>query len=140
MHPPVAQVLDRRGVDVTGFQSRPVDPAAVTAAALVLTATRRERAAVVGAVPAAGRRTFTLREFARLAARVAPEWIPAGPAAVRLAALVAAAPRARTTVPAPWGVDDDLADPVQGTLTDVWACADEIERCLEQIWTVIATP
>jgi protein-tyrosine phosphatase len=85
----------------------------IAGADLVLTATRQHRADVVEHVPAAVRRTFTLREFARLAAAVDPAEIDdaAGPGArpaERLAALVPLAARERVQVPAEL---DDVVDP-----------------------------
>lgn len=102
-----------RLVDVpTGqFTARQVTPAMIQVADLVLVMTREQRSAVVGKVPTAVRRTFTLREFADLAVLAErSDGHPAGTTpAVRLLALIAAAPRLRglrghVTV-------DDIEDP-----------------------------
>ena len=83
---------------------------------LVLPLTRRHRAAIVELAPAAVRRTFTLREFARLAEAVGPEALPhGGTIPERLAALVPLAAAQRglhhlrpedDDVVDPWGRDD----------------------------------
>jgi len=138
MHPPAAEALARRGIDASGFRSQPLGADAVRAASVVLTATREQRAAVVTMVPAAVRRTFTLRELARLAAAVGPGEVTPGPPATRLAGLLAAVPRARAALPPPTAEEDDLADPVAGTAADVWACVEEIARCLDRMFAVIA--
>lgn len=102
-----------RLVDVpTGqFTARQVTPAMIQVADLVLVMTREQRSAVVGKVPTAVRRTFTLREFADLAVLAQrSDGHPAGTTpANRLLALIAAAPRLRglrghVTV-------DDIEDP-----------------------------
>jgi protein-tyrosine phosphatase len=77
---------------------------------LVLAMTRAQRGLVVDLWPAAVRRSFTLREFARLLSWVEPAALPAGPPAERLRAAIplAAAERGRErTSPA----EDDVVDP-----------------------------
>lgn len=61
-----AAELVRLGGDPAGFVARQLTPALVTAADLVLTATRAQRSHVVGMAPAALKRTFTLLELAAL--------------------------------------------------------------------------
>ncbi|WP_448059151.1 arsenate reductase/protein-tyrosine-phosphatase family protein [Cellulomonas hominis] len=117
MSVPMATLVRAAGADPDGFAARQLTPALVGEADLVLAMTREHRAAVVGLVPAAVRRTFTLRELARL---IRPEE-PAGggpasttgltgSAAERLRALPTLAARRRGAVPAPPG-DDDVLDP-----------------------------
>lgn len=108
--PPMAELVAGAGATSEGFAARQLARAMVEAAAAVVTMTRRHRAHVVELVPAAVRRTFTLRELARLAAAVDPAALPPGPPAERLRALVplAAAQRGRVRAdPA----DDDVEDP-----------------------------
>ena len=64
--PPVAAWLAAAGVGVDGFAARQLAPAMVAEADLVLALTRDHRSRVVDLVPAAVRRTYTLREFARI--------------------------------------------------------------------------
>jgi protein-tyrosine phosphatase len=104
----MAAVLD---TPLRGFTARQVTPELIAQADLVLTMTRDQRAALVTLLPAALRRTFTLREFANLAvlARDYGAEIPPGNAARRLSALTAVVPRFRGLRHA--GEDDDIADP-----------------------------
>jgi protein-tyrosine phosphatase len=106
---PVARRLRGLGIDAAGFRARQLQPSDLRGADVVLTMTSAQRSAVVGSLPAAVRRTFTLREFARLAALadVDPSAVEPGE---RLAAVVRAAPRARARyLPAPG--EDDVEDP-----------------------------
>jgi low molecular weight protein-tyrosine phosphatase len=108
---PMRRLLRERGLSTAAVAARQLTPDLVRQADLVLTMTTEQRAAVVAQVPAAVRRTFTLREFAGLAALAAPDAGsgPGGPAA-RLRALAQAAPRARARRTA--GPDhDDVEDP-----------------------------
>ena len=66
IHRLTGDVMRSRGVVVDGFRSRPLTPAIVADADLILTAERSHRAAVVSMVPDALHRTFTLLQFARL--------------------------------------------------------------------------
>ncbi len=74
-HPYTLATLARSGADTDGFVARRLTPALVRDSDLVLTATVRHRDHVVSLLPAASRRTFTILEFARIAASV-----PAGAA------------------------------------------------------------
>ena len=70
--PPEAQSLSARfgASDAAAHVARQVDEKLIRGADLVLGLAREHRRSVVELVPAATRRTFTLREFARLAASV----------------------------------------------------------------------
>ena len=67
MEPGAAQALAEMGLDASGFRSTPLAEKAVTAADLILVATRDHRGEVVSMVPSAVRRAFTLHELARIA-------------------------------------------------------------------------
>ncbi|MET9022911.1 hypothetical protein ABZV93_23305 [Actinopolymorpha sp. NPDC004070] len=108
--------------DPTGFVSAELTESHVGGADLVLAATRAHRSDVVTLDPGALRRTFTITEFARLAAALtdhaadrttvaAPPELPAEPVE-RARALVAAAARARGTVRPARLDDDDIPDPI----------------------------
>lgn len=100
---PMAALLEADGHDPAGFAARQLRTEHLRAADLVLTATVAHRAAVVEAAPAVVRRTFTVLEFARIAAA---EGLRLGSAP--LAELVPRAAAARFAVePA----QDDLRDP-----------------------------
>src|SRR5690625_898724 len=70
IQPPMEALLEARGVDPSGFTARAVDERMIDGADLILTATRSHRSDVVDRVPGAVRRTFTLREFARMSLEV----------------------------------------------------------------------
>ena len=111
----MAALVAGLGVDPQGFEARQLVPELVTEADLVLAPTRRHRSAIVEMVPAAVRRTFTLRELARLVADVDAATLPGANAttADRLRALVPLAASRRGLVshrPA----DDDVVDPYGG--------------------------
>lgn len=105
--PATAYCLRSRGLEPSGARSRQLLPGMVEEATVLLTMTVEQRAAVVGLVPSAVRRTFTLLEFAALAVLVADD-LPAVEPADRLTALVRAVPRARAVRPPG---DDDIEDP-----------------------------
>ncbi len=111
MSPPMAALVGAAGAVADGFVARQLTSALVRDSSLVLALTRQHRAAVVELEPAAVRRTFTLRELARLAAAVDPERLPDGTAGERLLALIplAAAQRAAASPG-----DDDVVDPYGG--------------------------
>jgi protein-tyrosine phosphatase len=114
MHPHAAAALRARGAR-TDHAARRLTPAVIAAADLVLTATTTERDDVLTMLPTALDRTFTLREFGRLAAHLPPT--AADPAAV-----VAAALALRWQVAAATAGDDDIADP-RRTRRGLQACA-----------------
>jgi len=111
----MAQLVAAHGGDPVGFRSRQVEAAMVREADLVIALTRKHRTALVELVPAAVRRTFTLRELARLAAEVDPTALPGANAttADRLRALIPLAGR-RRGLSAHRPADDDVVDPFRG--------------------------
>lgn len=111
----MAALVAAQGVDPRSFEARQLAPGMVQQADLVVALTRRHRSAIVELVPAAVRRTFTLRELARLVADVDPAALPGANAttADRLRALVPlAASRRGLTAHKP--ADDDVVDPYRG--------------------------
>lgn len=113
IHPPMERLLRASGLRGDGFAARLLTESMISWADLILTATREHRSAVVEESPAALRRTFSVREFARLAAQVEPARIEevAGAeaqAGQRLAALVPLAAEHRSRVSADL---DDIVDP-----------------------------
>ncbi|MEU4569260.1 low molecular weight phosphatase family protein [Micromonospora sp. NPDC023956] len=134
IHPYAAVVTAARGVDTSGFRSRRLSADHLTEATLVLTATRRQRSFCVGLAPATVHRTFTLRQFARLAAAADP---PPRATGRPVRAAVEAAARARSRLQ-PLPDADDLVDPIGGTAADFQRCAEEIERSMTPIGVLIA--
>jgi protein-tyrosine phosphatase len=110
-----AKAIRRAGGLPDGFRTRRLDADLVRRAGLILTAAREHRAAVVELEPAAVRRTFTMLEFAALAAEL-PEHAelapPSGTPAERAGVLAAEAARLRGRIPPL--ADYDIADPIGG--------------------------
>jgi protein-tyrosine phosphatase len=98
------------GLEPAPFEARRLSEQMLKEADLVLTMTRDQRGLVVELLPAAVRRAFTLREFARLLSAVDPAALPAGPPAERLRAAIplAAAGRGRQRMSPE---EDDVVDP-----------------------------
>lgn len=107
---PMARLLRSSGAPDGAFAARGLTQKLVKNADLVLTLTRAQRTIVVELWPPAVRRTFTVREFARLLELVDPCALPTGSPAERLLKvmpLVVAERGARLTSPE----DDDVIDP-----------------------------
>lgn len=106
----LADFLRGEGIDASDFRARFLTAGDVRDADLVLGMTRAHRGQAVSLWPGALRRSFTLKEFARVAARVpAGELAAAGEdSAARLAALADLAARRRAPASAE---DDDIVDP-----------------------------
>jgi protein-tyrosine phosphatase len=150
MHRGSAAVLWERGIDARDFASRTVNSSVLSAADLVLTAGREQRAACVTLAPATVRRTFTLRQFTRLAAAAplaSEEVADAVPAAGeevsvpgRLRGLVDRVNASRHLVPNVPAKMDDLPDPVDQPIEAFRECAEEIWQSLGTIIGVISVP
>jgi len=129
MEPFSRTALERRGIAAGGFVARQLTDTMVEEADLVLTATRLHRATVVGLVPAAVRRTFTLREFGQLAdvaQQVAPP--PSGDRVIDAGTRVAVAGRLRAAAyPVAEAEELDVADPIGASLSFYLDRAAEID-------------
>lgn len=118
---------------VAELAARRLEPEMVEVADLVLTTSRAERAEVVRLVPGAVRRTFTLRELARVAEHLGPTALPDGDVAERLAALVAtAAPHRGPTAPKDLA-DDDVRDPAGRDERTRAASLQQVEEAVDAI-------
>ena len=120
---PMAVLLRNSGVQDIPFEARRLSEQMLKEANLVLPLTRAQRSLVVELWPAAVRRTFTLREFARLLSWVDPSALPVGTAADRLrsAMPLAAAQRGRERTSPD---EDDVIDPFrlsEGVYADSFA-------------------
>ncbi|WP_305039355.1 MULTISPECIES: protein tyrosine phosphatase [unclassified Frankia] len=140
MHPHTATVLAERGLNPAGFRAHRIDVDTVRSAGLVLCAERKHRGIVVTMVPKAVRRTFTLREFARLTAGITladivSTGLPSdGDAAGSLPAygdaLVALAVGRRGLTRPERPTDDDIADPIGASIEAFRYCAEQISAAL----------
>ena len=135
MEPFSEAVLRKRGADAEGFVARELTADMVEQAHLVLTATREHRARVVGMVPASVRRSFTLKEFARLAGPVHDFERPFDTGLDATADVVAAAlgrvdlaGRVRGLAKRPPPAHDDIEDPMGAPLSIYAARAEEIDQ------------
>jgi protein-tyrosine phosphatase len=107
---PMAALLRDGGVAPDLFKAQRLSEQMLKEADLILTMTRAQRGLVVDVWPAAVRRTFTLREFARLLGWVDHSTLPTGTPAERLGAAIplAAAERGRERRRRD---EDDVTDP-----------------------------
>lgn len=141
LHEHAATVLAARLPTVRPHTSQPLSTATVTAADLILTASRRHRGIVVKGVPAAIGRTFTIRQFARLCDAVPSLTTGAGgrDGADRADAgewgrrLVTEAKLARSSLQPVPGEQEDLPDPMGGSLADFELCADRLQDAIGRI-------
>lgn len=108
--PAAGEAALARGLDPSGFVSRPLTPELVTGSALVLAATRELRDRVVAEQPAARDRVLTWRELAWTFGQVAPQW-DGLPLAQRPAAVPGFVRHYRGRVLAPPPEAYDVADP-----------------------------
>jgi len=136
MYSPIRRALrDRNLPDDRIFVARQLTPELVATADLVLVMTRAHRASVVTLHPAAVRRTFTLREFARVAALAVPALEP-GTVAQRLAELVPIAARLRGKSPV-GPADDAIEDPYGKGVPRCIAVVDRIEEAIDEIVAIV---
>jgi protein-tyrosine phosphatase len=133
MNPPAAQVLGELGMDASGFAATWLREPQVEQADLVLAATAEHRSLVLGLDQRALRRTFVLKELARLAAEVRPDELPPGGPAARLAALVALAGGLRALHPAQPRTMDDIGDPFGGPVEEFRETARDIQVAVRAI-------
>jgi len=133
---PMAVLLRNTGVEDVPFEARRLSERMLREADLVMPLTRAQRGLVVELWPAAVRRTFTLREFARLLRWVDPAALRAGTPADRLRAAIplTAAERGRERTSAD---EDDVIDPFR--LSDeVYAQSfQEIASAVDAIVTIL---
>ena len=136
---PMAELLHDAGADADGFVARQLTAELVRAAGLVLVLTRRHRSAVVELEPAAVRRTFTLRELARLADGVDAALLPHGPqttVADRVRALVPLAAARRGLVASDPALDD-VVDPYRGSSALYRRSFDELAPAVERLAALV---
>lgn len=113
-----ATVLARLGFDPTRHRGAQFEPPMARQADLILTAAREHRDFVISQMPTAYRRTFTMKEFARL--------VHAIPAGTEPRTVVETAHLARPTFGPVPAADDNIPDPFHGTLTRAWDVAEQV--------------
>jgi protein-tyrosine phosphatase len=134
---PMAALLADSGIEPDSFEARRLSENMLKEANLVLTMTRAQRGLVVELWPPAVRRTFTLREFARLLSLVDPAALSAGSPAERLKGAIplAAAGRGRQQVPPE---EDDVVDPFRLSNAVYAASFAQIRSAVDSIVYAIA--
>ena len=142
VEPAMGRLLEAAGIDVSEFAARRLDRHLVQDADLVLGLTRGHRARVVEMDPGALKRTYTLRELARLAEQVDPDELDrvAGADAdlqQRFRLLLAIVPRYKTPVP-PAG--DDVEDPYKREDEVFAAVHDQMKKAIRSLARVILPP
>ncbi len=138
MEPHAERVLTELRVNPAGFIARDLTAGMIERADLILCAAREHRSAVVTMAPRALRRTFTLREFARLLADVPAQEIAGPTPAEQVSSLVWAASHRRGYRPPVAPGRDDVADPFGQPLDAFRQCAQLIERCLARPLDLLA--
>jgi protein-tyrosine phosphatase len=98
-------LLAAQGIDASAHRSRQLTGKMIESAELILTMALEQRAWIVEEVPTAISRTFTLREFARLAAALHGEQPKS------ISSLVRQAAKSRSLYPVADGESDDIDDP-----------------------------
>jgi protein-tyrosine phosphatase len=122
--------LRELGGDSSGHVARMFTGALAESADLVLTADSGHRAQVVQAVPLAFRKTFTMREFARLGAGLGP--LPeASEDALRARVADVAARRGWADTAAPGA--DEIGDPFGATLAVARSCATSVADAVDGV-------
>ena len=129
---PMAVLLLDSGVEPGPFEARRLSEHMLKEADLILSMTRAQRGLVVELRPAAVRRAFTLREFARLLSDVDPAALPTGSPAERLRAAIplAAAGRGRQRMSPN---EDDVVDPFRLSQAVYGASFAQIRSAVEAI-------
>lgn len=137
MTPTAVETLSERDVPADGFLSSELRVERLEAAGVILTLERRHRSRVVDVAPGVLKRAFTLREFARVASKIAESTeLPADPVE-RARALVPEAARQRGMVRAALPEDDDIADPIGQPIEVYRVTADLITEAVEASLTAL---
>jgi protein-tyrosine phosphatase len=132
--PPMDRLVQEAGADPDGFAARQLLETHLRKADLVLGMTREHRAAAVDLAPAVVRRSFTLREYARLLGQIDLDLLPEGSPADRArASLPLAAAQRRQSSPA----EDDVADPYGQADTAYARAFADIEQAVRTIAAVL---
>jgi protein-tyrosine phosphatase len=125
---PTAYALKERGIDPSRHVAQRLTLGLINAADLILTATTEHRSVVVQQSPMAFRRTFTLREFARLGIELRPLTAVADPDVLRKRVTEVAEQRGWVEAAEPG--QDDVADPFGAGLEVAETCVVQIAETM----------
>jgi len=131
MHPKAMRVLAEAGIDPSSFRSRKLTSGLVAGSELTLTATRQQRAECVRLDPRQMGRVFTLRQFARLVDATDLR------GSTTVDGVLEAVTAVRGDIQPVPATDDEVADPVHGTVADMRACLRLIQDSLRSVLAVI---
>lgn len=138
---PALRLLDAEGVDGRDHRSRQLTSAMIREADLVLAMAREHRRAVVELVPAATRRTFTVRELARVWESPVGADAAASPgddAETRMRAAVQRAAGVRGMVPQPGDPAElDVIDPYRKSDAVFQESFDELVPAIADVLTFL---
>lgn len=139
--PLMAALLAARRIRVNGHRARQATPPLLREADLVLTATREHRVWVITEMPSLLRRTFTVREFGRIAALVAAEGdvgvLSERTAVGRLRALAGRAADLRRQVRSADYSDDDIVDPYRRGAEAAQTALAQIDEAMGSLATLL---
>jgi protein-tyrosine phosphatase len=121
-----ALALRELGGDGRGHRAQYLNGSLIAAADLILGAEEAHRDTVLRLAPATMRRAFTMREFARLGADVAP-----ATSVGQAKAVIAAVAGRRGLVDAVAPGTDDIADPYRRPMDEVRECAQQIAHAVD---------
>ena len=141
--PAAAVELVRRGVPewlLGPFRSRAFTPALGTRADIVLTATRRQRDAIMSDTPFLLGKVFTWRELAWLSTGLVPDDVPGTSVPERLCGLLTVVGTRRGYLIAPAGESLDVVDPVDGPLAALLDAVDQIDDALAVVTRLVTVP
>jgi protein-tyrosine phosphatase len=120
-------LLGKRGIDASRHSAQQLHSGLIAGAELILTMNLEQRSWVSGEAPLALQRTFTLREFARLATAVRSQRPQSVTDMIRRAAT------SRAVYPVAAGGTDEIADPHGGSIDDYKAAFSAVERSVEVV-------
>jgi protein-tyrosine phosphatase len=111
-----AKALSQAGYEPPATTSIPLERGLIASADLILTASRRHRATIVRMSPDARERTFTMREFARYCSLLAPDTVRGEDVPARLRSVLIQVRELRGFDLPQRPKDDDVTDPIDGSL------------------------
>ncbi|MEO6713188.1 MAG: hypothetical protein ABIM89_07140 [Mycobacteriales bacterium] len=135
--PRAAKAITDLGIDCDSFRARELSDSMLSAADIILTATRDHRATTVTMAPRTARRTFTIREFGRLCAGVDPAVISETRPVARAREIVLQAGERRGLEPASYE-EDEIVDPYHSRQSDFATSVRLIEESLQPFLRLLA--
>jgi protein-tyrosine phosphatase len=137
VHPWTAAALAELGVDTSSHRARHLLPRHLADADLVLMASRQLRAEAVRVHPPVVVRSWTLREFVRLAEAAYPSVSTAQAGVPRLLALRDTATTLRGTLPRLAPEEDDIGDPITGGEADHRATVLQVAGLVDRLAALV---